>query len=261
MATTEKLFATRMAVGRMAYDMGYFGQAVRHFHTALELAGKENLPAPSLADANLSLGKAYACQGRYKEAEEYLTKALNLDAAEADRPRSIEQAMDYIELALLYSKTARKEQAIDYNKRAISLLDKLKTSPVEQKAKALKQLALIYCEEQEYEEAMAHISIAVDALEKAGGLKQTLIYGECLMVKSIVLVELGDIDSAREIYYTAMQTIELNRGPFHPKVANMMDMFSEMTAQAGRTKASEILAKKASKIRKVISRQEQNSID
>lgn len=243
----HKLWSTRLAVGKMAYDMAYFGQAVRHFTKALDLAKANHFGEEELSSSYLALGKALACMGRYQEAEGNLSKALEID--ERSPERSIERATDYVELALFYSRTGRIDEAADYNARAISLLDHLDNTPASLLAKALKQLAVIKAEQHDFDLASLYIDRAIEALEKEGGQKQSLIYGESLMVKTIVLLELGDTEGAQALYPQAIQTIELNRGPFNPKLANMMDMFSELTAETGHPKASEILHKKAEVIR------------
>lgn len=246
--TRQKSYNTRMAVGRMSYDMGYYSQAIRHFTKALEIAVAPDFAADDLANTYLSLGKSYACAGNHKEAESYLNKAMEVD--ERSPEHVIARATDYVELALLYASTGRLDAASDYNQKAISILDKLEKPPAGLLAKALKQLAIVASESHNFDLALLHTDRAITVLENAGNQKQSLIYGEVLMVKTIALVELGNLEEAKALYHRAIQTIELNRGPFNPKVANILDMFSELTAQTGKTVASEVLHKKAEEIRK-----------
>lgn len=248
--TNQKSWSTRMAVGRMSYDMGYYSQAIRHFTKALETAKSPGFDQTDLANTYLSLGKSYACTGNVKEAESYLTRALEID--ERSPEHIIARATDYVELALFYFKTGRLAEAADYNQKAIDSLDKLENPPVVLLAKALKQLAIVTAEHLNFDLALIHADRAISALENGGGQKQSLIYGEVLMVKTIALVELGKLEEAKDLYARAIQTIELNRGPFHPKVASILDMFSELTAQTGKRVASETLHEEAEEIRKAI---------
>ena len=236
-----------MAVGRMAYDMSYYSQAARHFRKALEIAKAANLPADELAKNQVSLGKTLACMGNYHEAEHCLEAALSLD--EGVNAHGLDTASDYTELGLLYFKTGRLAQAEDYNKRAVDLLKSFKTAPADLVTKALKQLAIVRSENGDLDGAMVAADEAIAIFENSSLSKNHLIYGEALMVKTILLVEKGDNEAAKEIFWKAMQIVELNRGPFHPKVATMMDMFSEMTAQAGKKGASDYLHRRAEEIR------------
>lgn len=243
----KKTWNTRIAVGKMAYDAGYYSQAARHFRTALEFAQEHNMDQPYLSINYISLGKTLASMGNYKEAEKFLMKALIIDEALEDH--NMEVASDYSELGMLYFKLGRLEESTQYNQKALDILNTLKEPPAMLQAKILKLMAIIKSEAGELETAVSLIDKAIEKIEKVHGGKDQLLYGEALMVKTMILVDLGKEDEAREIYPQALQLVEMNRGPFHPKVATMMDMFATMTSNAGRQKVSEYLKNKAQHIR------------
>jgi tetratricopeptide (TPR) repeat protein len=242
-----RTWSTRMAVGRMAYIATYYSQAARHFRMALEFAREHNLESKYLSENLVSLGKTLASMGNHKEAEHLLKEALALD--EANPENSFEKAVDYTELGLLYFKLGNLSLARDYNVKAVGLLKQFTKPPAETLAKALKQLAILACEDEAYAQARTYCLEALSVISEGNLGKTHLLYGEVLMVQAFAELELGNMDDARELWQQAIQIVEMNRGENSPKVASMMDMFAEMTEQAGRTKATEYLKKRAQEIR------------
>lgn len=243
----QKTWNTRIAVGKMAYDAGYYSQAARHFRTAMDYATEHNMEPSCLAINYVSLAKTLASMGNYKEAEQLLVKALAID--ESLDEHGVDVAADYSELGMLYFKLGRLDESRQYNEKCLEIVSTFKEPPAFLYGKVLKQLAILKSEAGDLEGALVLIDQAIATIEHAHDGKNQLVYGEALMVKTMLLVDLGREDEARELYPLALQIVEMNRGPFHPKVATMMDMFATMTSNAGRDKVSEYLKEKAQHIR------------
>ena len=243
----KKTWNTRIAVGRMAYDAGYYSQAARHFCIALDYATEHNMPPSCMAINYVSLGKTMASMGNYKETEQYLIKALAIDESLDDH--SVDVAADYSELGMLYFKMGRLDESAQCNEKCLQLISAFKEPPAFLYGKVLKQMAILKSEAGDMDGALALVDRALETIEAAHDGKNQLVYGEAMMVKCMLLVDMGRGEEARELYPQAMQIVEMNRGPFHPKVATMMDMFATMTSNAGHPKASEYLKEQAEHIR------------
>ena len=136
-----KRFSARLAVGRMAYDTGYFSQAARHFQLALNAVEELNLPKELEARALIGLAKSTAATGNFNKAESLLQKALSIDCS--DYESTVEEAEDYHQLSLLYWRSGRADQSLQVAKKAWSLANQDDCSPDELKAKLLKHLAVL----------------------------------------------------------------------------------------------------------------------
>ena len=114
---------TRIAVGRMAFDAGFYSQAARHFRTALALI-KEDKSSPELLSINLiCLAKALSCLGNYSEAEQLINEALRIDIVTQDN--QLDLARDYLELGNIYRKEHKIQQSKLYADKALGLLSTL----------------------------------------------------------------------------------------------------------------------------------------
>jgi hypothetical protein len=58
--------------------------------------------------------------------------------------------------------------------------------------------------------------------------KNSMIYGDVLLVKVFFLAELGRYEEAAELYPQAMQIVAMMRGLKHPRVEEAINIFKEM---------------------------------
>ncbi len=236
---------TRIAVGRMAFDAGFYSQAARHFRTALGLL-KEESPQPELLSINLiSLAKALSCSGNYPEAEKLINEALQIDTAHPDN--LLQLTRDYLELSSINWKQHRPEQSEAYARKAFDLLSSLKKQEREKHgpaiARALKLLAIIKDENNQYDEGLKLIDQALTILEHSSQGTRSEAYGEALMVKVMLLIDKGEIEEVESMLDDAIELVELNKGQFHPQLARIMAILAEHTKTAGKENLAHQLEK------------------
>lgn len=220
-----KNFSSKLAVGRMAYDSGYFTQALRHFSSALQLANENGLDDDLKGCALLGAAKATAALGNFDQAKSFLNQALVIH--EADDGSLVEEAEDYHQLSLLYWRGGNTQMAGQIAKKAWDLADRDPKTPDELKAKLLKHFAILAEQEGRSEECEQYLNKALDYIESSHQLgKQSSIYGDVLLVKVLLLLEQKRFDEASELYPQALQIVEASRGLTHPRVKEVVDIFS-----------------------------------
>lgn len=234
MSETEKLsrWQTRMAVGRMAYEAGYFTQAIRHFRLALELRESGELIASLKARTLTGLAKSLAAIGKYAEAEPLILEALNIDQ---DGTNAIaERAEDYHQLSLLCWRSGRDTESLDYARKALELDQKAThDTPDELTAKLLKHLAVLAEQSGNMAETEHYLDQAIEFITCSSQLgKNSMIYGDVLLVKVLFLAEQGRYEEATELYPQAMQIVSIKRGLEHPHVEEAIKIFKEMENSA-----------------------------
>lgn len=224
-----KKWATRMAVGRMAYDAGYYSQAARHFQLAANLAEEQHLPDELRARTFVNMAKTLSSQGRHDEAEKLIKRAMQIDASGTEQ--SVALIDDYCQLSVLYWHSGKTALAGDTIKEAERMLSKCEDAPDELQAKLFNQLAIVAGHSGNLRDCERYLDKALEIVETSSDLgKDSLIYGQVLMVKVLLLAEQNRIDEAIESYPQALQVIETHRGAYHPKVADLFEVFADYTA-------------------------------
>ncbi len=236
MTTTELLlrWQTRMAVGRMAYDAGYYQQAARHFRLAMQLLDMGAFKPTFKARTLTGLAKSLAAIGKYAEAEPLILEALSIDEHCSDAVA--ESAEDYHQLSLLCWRSGRNPQSLTYAQKAFELAKKAGSdAPDELKAKLLKHFAVLSEQSGNIAETEHYLNKAVEFILRSDQLgKNSEIYGDVLLVKVFFLAEQGRYEEAAELYPQAMQIVAIKRGLEHPKVEEAINIFKEMEdAEAG----------------------------
>lgn len=228
---------TRIAVGRMAFDAGFYSQAARHFRTALELIRQDKAP-PELVSVNLiSLAKALSCLGSYDEAEKLINEALQIDIA--DQENLLQLALDYLELSSICWKQHRLEQCESYAKKALDLLSGLNKKEKEKQAqaiaRALRLLAIVQGEKNNYDEGLKLVDQALSVLEGSQLGNRSQAYGEALLVKVMLLIDKGEGEQVDSILNDAIEIVELHKGLFHPQLARVISILMDHTKKSGRS--------------------------
>ncbi|MCC7528222.1 MAG: tetratricopeptide repeat protein [Candidatus Melainabacteria bacterium] len=230
MSETELLqrWQTRMAVGRMAYEAGYYTQAIRHFRLALELLESGELRHSLKARTLTGLAKSLAAIGKYPEAEIMIDQALTIDKEDIDGVAG--QAEDFHQLSLLCWRSGRDTESLDYARKAFELANKAgHDAPDELKAKLLKHLAVLAEQSGNTAETEDYLNKAIEFITMSPQLgKNSMIYGDVLLVKVFFLAELGRYEEAAELYPQAMQIVAMMRGLKHPRVEEAIKIFKEM---------------------------------
>ncbi len=242
---------TRIAVGRMAFDAGFYNQAARHFRTALELLKNQKDPSSELLSINsICLAKALSCLGHYDEAELLINEALKIDTAHQEN--ILQLALDYLELSSTCWKQHRQEQGETYAHKALELLNSLdkreKENHITSIARALKLIAIMKGERGDYTEAIKTIDKALTTLEHSQEGSTSQAYGEALMAKVMLLVDKGEIEQIEPILDDAIQIIELHKGIFHPQLAKVMHALAQHVKQSGKIDMGIALEKQAQEI-------------
>ncbi|HEY9788471.1 MAG TPA: tetratricopeptide repeat protein [Candidatus Obscuribacterales bacterium] len=216
-----------MAVGRMAYDAGFYDQAVRHFRMALALVEPGGLTDSLRARSMTDLAKSLSALGKFDEAEQLIHEALKIDEGQKSYA---ERAEDYHQLSLLYWRSGRKDASLRFAKMAFELAQKAGGDvPDELKAKLLKHFAVLSEQAGNLADAERYLNQAIDFIEGSSQLgKHSMIYGDVLLVKVLFLAEQGRYDEAEELYPHAIQIVEMTRGIHHPRVAEALSIFKEM---------------------------------
>lgn len=224
----------RLAVGRMAYDAGSFSQAARHFQLALNAIEEHNLPDFMRAKALLGMAKSTAAIGDFGRAKVLLEKALLID--EADHQSLVDEAEDYHQLSLLYWRSGDIAQAMTIAKKAWELAVNEPDCPHVLTAKLLKHFAVLSEQSGNLAECEEYLNEAIDFIEDSSQLgKQSSIYGDVLLVKVLLLVEQNRLQEAFDLYPHAIQIVEFNRGPAHPRVQEILEIFQEFQRTANGT--------------------------
>ena len=235
---------TRMAVGRMAYESGHFSQASRHFYLALKIVEDKELGDEFGYQTLISLAKALACQGKFADAEKYLLEVERTQPEDA-----VERAWDLEELSQLYWQTGRTEQSEEVANKALALLEQSDEQPAELKAKILRNLARAKGNAGDVKECSRLIESALLVIEDSDLGKQSLIYGEVLVIKALLLAEEDKLEAASQVYHQALQLVQMNRGPFHPRIAEIMDFFGEYAEHKGKDDLAKEFRRRGTEIR------------
>lgn len=237
----EKLrrWQTRMAVGCMAYEAGYYQQAIRHFRLALELLESGKLINSLKARTLTGLAKSLAAIGRYAEAEPLINEALSIDEDGTDTVT--ERAEDYHQLSLLCWRSGREAESLNYAQKAFELAKQAgHDAPDELKAKLLKHLAVLAEQSGNFAETEHYLNKAIEFITGSAELgKNSMIYGDVLLVKVFFLAEQGRYEEAAELYPQAMQIVAMMRGLDHPRVEEAIKIFKEMESPAATLNAEQ----------------------
>jgi tetratricopeptide (TPR) repeat protein len=222
-----KNFGSKLAVGRMAYEAGYFSQALRHFSSALQLANDKALDDDLKGCALLGAAKSTAALGNFEQAKQFLNQALIIH--ESDEGSLVEEAEDYHQLSLIYWRSGNTQMARQIANKSWELACNDPKTPDELKAKLLKHFAILAEQEGLADECESYLDKAMEFIESSHQLgKQSSIYGDVLLVKVLLLVEQNRFEEAAELYPQALQIVETNRGIAHPRVKEVIDIFSEI---------------------------------
>lgn len=217
-----------MAVGRLAYEAGYYTQASRHFKLALQMLESGDFAAAYRARILTGLAKSLAAQGLYTEAEPMILEALQLD--EINSSALADRAEDYHQLSLLCWRNGRSEESLQYAKAALKLVSTPGSdAPDELIAKLLKHHAVLAEQAGRLAESERYLNEAIQFILCSDTLgKNSTIYGDVLLVKVFLLAEQARYEEAAELYPQAMQIVSINRGLEHPKVEEAINIFKEM---------------------------------
>ncbi len=145
LSTDIRLWKTKMAVGRMAYEAGQFSQASQHFRKSLNIVEEKQLPDELLSQSLVNLAKTLGTIGSFDQAEEYLQRALRLDevSCQLDDELTVELIEDYHQLSLLYWREGRASLAEQPLAKAFELLKAHPNVPDELKAKLMKHRVVL----------------------------------------------------------------------------------------------------------------------
>lgn len=253
-----KLWKTKMAVGRMAYEAGMSRQAAQHFQRALELVDEKKLPDELLSQTLLNLAKSLGSLGRFDEAEHMLRRALQLDEqnSASDADFFVELIEDYHQLSLLYWRSGKADLAGEPLKKAFELLAQHPKVPDELTAKLLKHKAVLAEFSGDYKLCDKLINECLNFIRESHELgKDSALFGDCLMVKVMVLAELDKYDEAIELYQEAKQVLEFTRGLAHPRIAQMMEALAVLAQRKGLLSSAEELRREEAEVKELISKQ------
>jgi len=247
-----RIWKAKMSVGRMAYDSGLFRQASQHFQRALDLVEDRRLPDELLSLTLVNLAKTLGSIGRFDEGERMLQRALKLDeiTSSSDAEYLVELIEDYHQLSLLYWRAGKPQLAEQPLARAMALMSQTPKIPDELTAKLMKHKAVLSELSGDYQLCEKLVNEAIEFIRSSSQLgKHAVIYGDCLMVKVMLLTELNRFDEAVEIYREAKQVLEITRGVAHPKMLELMENLAALAERKGLLPAAESMHRQAEKIK------------
>jgi tetratricopeptide (TPR) repeat protein len=247
-----------MAVGRMAYQSGFFPQAVHHFRKALDLINEKGLPQELLSRTLVGLAKALGSMGQFEEGERLMNQALSLDLS--DQVTDVELIEDYHQLSLLYWRAHRQELANDALKKAWQLLQDHSNPeevPDELTAKLMKHRAVLAALNGDNQKSEKLIDEALDFISGSPDLgKFSTIYGDSLMVKLTLLLEKEHFEEAQELLPEALKVLDVTRGEQHIKTLELVESILHMVKEKGREKDFAKLQIEADRIKAMLKKKE-----
>jgi len=146
------------ATGNLGYYYDYLGQkekTIKYYFESLELYDKAG-SKEGKATIYSNLGVIFTNQGDYKEAEDYLKKALILK--KQYDPKNV--AKNYINLGVLYENEKDTTLAMEYYQKA--LVSAKKIDAHDDIATSLNNIGSFYYHNNQYEKAIPFLSKAVD---------------------------------------------------------------------------------------------------
>ena len=86
--------------------------------------------------------------------------------------------------------------------------------------------------------------------------KSAAIYGDCLMVKVMLLTDTDRFDEAIEIYEDARQIVEIARGAAHPRMLELLEALLVLAERKGLDKEAAALQEQAKAIKELLANRE-----
>jgi esterase/lipase superfamily enzyme len=241
------------------------------------------------------LARLYQAQGRFKEAEDYVKRALAID--ERDYPRDHPNiAGDYCALGQLYQAEGQLDEAEPFLKRALAIYEGAPKPDSADVGRALNNLAWLYQEQGRYAEAEPLVTRslqligtangpddedygrALDTLAKlyegTGRLNDAeVLYRQAIAILLAkrgtdyagvgvsrenlggLLKSMGRLEEAAPLLQQALATKERVYGPQHPGVANSLSQLGDLYRQQGKADEAEQLFRRALAIHKATVRE------
>jgi len=235
---------------------------------------EERRAVESVVDAALFLGRSLYQQGKYGEAAEAFSTAVErreddagllndlalalADAARYDEAEPLYQrslaikekalgpdhpgvAVTLNNLASLYLSQGRYEKAKTLYERALAILEKALGSHHPDIAKPLNNLGVLYKSQGRYEEAEPFYQ-RVLAIEEKHGLDHPNVAG-ALDNLAVLYRRQGRYDEAEPLFERALAIGEATLGPDHPSMARTVDNLATLYLSQGRYERAETLSK------------------
>lgn len=244
-----RLWKSKMAVGRMAYDSGLFTLAVQHFRKALSLIEERSLPSDLTSRTLVDLAKALGSAGQFEEGERLLKEAISSD--EHNNVSLVEVIEDYHQLSLLYWRANRQELANEMVSKAWQMLKQHpKDVPDELTAKLLKHRAVLAGLADNFQKAEKLINEALEFIAGSPVLgKFSSIYGDSLAVKIMILIEVNRVEEAKELFAEALKVLDVTRGETHIKTLQMIEALNHLAHEKGMKEEEVLLQQELDRIK------------
>lgn len=257
-----RLWKNSMTVGRMAYESGSYMQAVRHFRKALNLIDEAGLPDALLSPTLVNLAKTLGTINQFPEAEMLLERALKLDERESVMDDDLKVALieDFHQLSLLYWRAGKLRLSESALLQSLNILTISEISiPDELRAKLMKHRAVLTELAGDLKKSDREIDQAIQFIHDSPSLgKFSSIYGDCLMVKVMILVREDKYKDAVSLYHDASQVLACSRGDMHFKNLNLLEDLEKLALSKGLTRAAENLKKEAKHVKEILQKREQH---
>ena len=248
--TDVKHWKSLMAAGKMAYMTGDFLQSARQYSRALRVAEEQGMDGALLAEPLIHLSVCLSARRDYTEAERLLQRALAAAQFEGD---PVLLAYTYHELSVLMWRTGRDAESRQMNDLALDNLDSSEDEIPDLRVNTLKQRAVLLANARQYDEAQKLLDTAMEiALSSPDHGKHSLLYGQVMITKALLCIDLHKFDEARDLYLQAIQIVEMCWGPHHPKVADLYDIFAGRARDVGKENVAEFFHKKSHDLREWI---------
>ncbi len=231
--------------GELLYATGHYQGAQNAFLSALlllEREGKGRTEKYALVLSNLGL--LFQTTGRYYEAEEMNSRALDLRES-LNNPGPLGASCN--NLGVLYKETARYAEADDLLNRALTLTEQDPGKSSTAYAVVLNNLAVLYQQLGKYEKAEKRMKQALEIARENIG-KRSPNYVRMKVNLAMLYEAQGKTAEAEKIFLEAIAIKKRRMGTKHPDYAVMLQNLAGLYLANGQYDQVEELLKKALKI-------------
>lgn len=239
------LWKTHMAVGRIAYEDGYYSASIRNYLSALASAEILNLVDEYKSQTLLGLARSYVEVGQYSQAEKLYRSVLQMDELAANQ---YDLSIDLNDLAVLYCRTGKDEKAEELLRQSLAIFESAGDADALDLATTLKNLAHVCCKQNRFADSEKYIHKAFTLCD-TGALRRTKLAAEIFVVKSLIAAKQGLLAEAEDLIQQAIPILELVTGGEHPQLADFLDLAAEILRKEGLPDQALPLVERANAIR------------
>ncbi|MBX9670423.1 MAG: hypothetical protein K2X93_22675 [Candidatus Obscuribacterales bacterium] len=172
------------------------------------------------------------------EAESLIRKANTIEATGVLDGN--EAGLLHHEFSVLLFRLDRFDEGLREEEKALELLNKAENADCQLTVLVLKQLAVYMTLEKQFQAANSLLEGAIRIVLSASTIgKDSLLHGQVLATQAILRINEHKFEEARQLQEHAIMLIELHKGQFNPKLADLYKIFAKHMAAAGQEAEAE----------------------